>query len=458
MPEFAKQSVIASSANDLFAWHARPGALQRLLPPWQKIQVLESRGGIEDGARTVLSLRKGPFRFRWVAVHRDYQEGLEFTDDQLRGPFAEWRHTHRVRPLSDSSSQLEDDIRYRLPFSPVGGWLAGAAVRRDLQRTFDFRHKRTADDLARHAAARLTRPLRIIISGASGLIGTNLTAFLSAAGHEVRRLVRRSPREEGEIAWNPASGIIDSSGLEGADAFIHPSGRNLAALRWTAAVKREIRRSRIDSTRLVAETLAGLSRPPRTLIAASAIGYYGGRGDEIMDEQKPPGQGFLAELCRDWEEASQPAREAGLRVVNLRTGLVVTASGGFLGKMLLPFYAGFGGPLGDGQQYMSWIALDDLLGAILQLLANDGISGPVNAVAPNAVRNIEFTQTLGSILKRPTFARVPSIVLRGLFGEMGEALFLDSTRVEPSRLTESGFRFLYPRLEAALRAELGRLA
>ena len=457
MPSAVFRSQVAAPAQEVFAWHSRPGALERLIPPWEDVRVLERTGGLEDGAKTVIGLRKGPIRVRWTAVHRDYVEGRQFVDDQIEGPFPFWRHTHRFTPAGPNECLLEDEIDYELPFGALGRLLVAGRVRSDLERAFPFRHRRTADDLARHAQFGDRPRLNVAISGASGLIGRNLTAFLSTAGHQIRRLVRRQPQVGApEVYWNPRLGDLDIADLAGVDAVVHLSGRNLAAWRWTPRVKREIEYSRVASTHFLCETLARMTPPPRALVCASAIGYYGDRGDETLDETSGPGNGFLAELCERWEAATEPAREAGIRVVNLRTGLVLTAAGGLLRNMLPPFRLGLGGKLGDGRQFMSWIALDDLLGSILHALYRDDVSGPVNAVAPAPATNQEFSRSLGRVLRRPAFFGVPAPLLTGLFGEMGRELFLSGARVRPGQLEASGFRFLHGELEPALRWELGR--
>ena len=297
----------------------------------------------------------------------------------------------------------------------------------------------------------------MVVSGASGLVGGALVAALEVAGVRVVRLVRRRPAPgESDVGWDPASGTIDARGLEGADAVVHLAGESIAAGRWTPARKDAIRRSRVDGTRLLAETLARLSRPPGVLVSASAVGYYGSRGDEALTEASAPGTGFLADVCRAWEAAAQPARDAGIRVVTPRIGMVLAARGGALARMLPPFRLGLGGVVGSGRQYMSWIALDDLVGAIRHVIGDGDVAGAVNAVAPLPVTNREFTRTLGRVLGRPTLAPLPAPVVRLLFGEMGEALLLDGARALPARLQAAGFRFRHPGLEAALRSVLGR--
>lgn len=294
--------------------------------------------------------------------------------------------------------------------------------------------------------------MRIVVSGSTGLIGSALVQALEKDGHEVVRLVRRrSDEDDGTAWWDPAAGAIETSGLEGADAVVHLAGENIGTGRWSAERKRRIRDSRVDGTRLLSETLADLEDKPAALIAASAIGYYGNRGNEILTEESGPGSGFLAELGVDWEEAAEPARAAGIRVVNLRIGIVLAADGGALAAMLPVFSLGLGGPLGSGSQYTSWIALDDLVRAIQFVLEDLEMEGPVNAVAPAPVTNKAFTRALGRVLGRPTILFVPSAALRLAFGEMAEETLLASARVSPERLLKSEFSFRYPEVEGALR-------
>ena len=293
----------------------------------------------------------------------------------------------------------------------------------------------------------------VIVTGSHGLIGSALGAALAAAGDRVIPLVRaEGPVPRGALSWDPSRGRLDPGGLEGVDAVVHLAGENIAAGRWTAQRKASIRRSRIDGTTLVARTVAGLRKPPRVLVCASATGYYGDRGDEVLREESAPGTGFLADVCRDWEAAAEPARAAGVRVVHLRTGTVLSRAGGALGRLLPVFRMGAGGPLGSGRQYMSWIALEDAVAAIRHLLLREDIAGPVNVVAPHPVTNREFTHALGRVLRRPTVVPVPAAVLRAVFGELADDALLASTRAQPSRLLERGYSFRLPEIDGALRA------
>ncbi len=298
--------------------------------------------------------------------------------------------------------------------------------------------------------------MKVLISGSTGLIGSALITLLTDAGHDVIRLVRHRSRADGSaVHWDPDSGRIDTGGLEEMDAVVHLAGENIGAGRWTRDKKARIFDSRVKGTRLLCESLANLTSPPKVLVCASAIGYYGDRDAELLNEGSISGFGFLAEVCVEWEVATEPVAETEIRVVNLRTGIVLSGAGGPLEKMLPPFKMGVGGVLGNGQQYMSWIALDDAVGAIHHALITDSLHGPVNNVAPHPVTNREFTKTLGRVLRRPTLFPLPSFGLRLMFGgEMANELFLSSTRVEPVRLLETGYTFQYPDLEGALRRAL----
>jgi len=297
----------------------------------------------------------------------------------------------------------------------------------------------------------------VIVSGATGLVGSVLTRNLAAAGHRVRRLVRVPPAPNSrDVFWDPGRGVLDPASLRGVEAAVHLAGENIAAGRWTEAKKNSIRESRTRGTRLVAEALARLSPPPRVLVSASAVGYYGSRGSEVLTERSVPGRGFLAEVCRDWEAASAPASAAGIRTVTLRFGVVLSPDGGMLAKVLVPFRLGLGGRVGNGEQFMSWIEIGDLARVIEHALETHSLSGAVNAVSPHPATNREFTETLGRVLSRPTVFPVPALGARLAFGEMAEEMLLASTRVEPERLLDSGFVFRYPTLESALRHLLMR--
>jgi uncharacterized protein (TIGR01777 family) len=299
--------------------------------------------------------------------------------------------------------------------------------------------------------------MNILVSGSGGLIGSGLLSFLTTGGHRVTPLVR-SKAEAGstEVHWDPGNGTVDTGGLEGMDAVVHLAGENIASGRWTAERKRRIRESRVKGTGLLADSLARLKQPPKVFVCASAIGYYGNRPEETVNEESSSGSGFLPDVCREWEEVTKPAQESGIRVVRTRFGIILSPSGGALAKMLFPFRMGAGGNIGSGRQYMSWISLDDTIGAIYHALVTENLQGAVNVVAPHPVTNSEFTRTLGQVLKRPTLFPMPAFAARLLLGEMAEELLLASIRVEPVRLLATGYKFRHPELEGALRRLLGK--
>lgn len=298
--------------------------------------------------------------------------------------------------------------------------------------------------------------MKILVTGSTGLVGSEVVSALTNDGHQVLKLVRGVSQEASEIVWNPASGEVDSAQLEGLDAVVHLAGENIATGRWNPAKKARIRDSRVNGTRALSEALSRLNQKPKVMVCASAIGFYGDRGNDQMTEASPVGESFLCQVCRDWEVAADPARQAGIRVVNLRIGVVLTPKGGALEKMLLPFKLCAGGIVGSGQQTWSWVSLDDVVGAIRHAILTDDLSGPVNTVSPQPVTNREFTKTLGKVLGRPTIFPMPAFVVRLAFGEMGEELLLASTCVVPQRLQQSGYEFQNPTLEGALRKLLGR--
>jgi uncharacterized protein (TIGR01777 family) len=297
--------------------------------------------------------------------------------------------------------------------------------------------------------------MKLIVSGAGGLVGSALVPLLTGGGHQVLRLVRREPQGEDEVRWDPATGEIDAGRLAGLDGAVHLAGETISG-RWSAAKKQRILESRANGTRLMAETLAALQPPPRVLVSSSAVGYYGDRGDESLTEESSSGSMFLSEVCRQWEAATEPAVARGIRVVTLRTAPVLSAEGGPLAQMLPPFRLGLGGPIAGGGQYFPWIAVDDLAGAYQHALTAESLSGPVNAVAPGQVTNREFTKTLGRVLRRPTLFPLPRFAVRLMFGEMADELLLASARVDAGKLVGSGYQFAYPELEGALRHVLGK--
>ena len=458
MTRLVARSQLPYSVDDVFAWHLRPGALERLTPPWARTDVLARQGGVADGGRVLLGLHQGPFTLRWEARHTDVIDGRQFVDEQVRGPFHRWVHTHRFAPTAHGCA-VEDDVEYEVPLGALGRAVGGSRIRAELERMFAYRHAQLGADLLRHAdpLARAAGRLCVAVSGASGLIGRSLCAFLSTGGHRVLRLRRGRAEGDDAIAWDPERGLATPDALAGVDAVVHLAGESVGA-RWTAAKKRAIRDSRVAGTRTLAEALARLPAPPRVLLCASAIGWYGDRGGEVVDEDSPPGDGFLAEVCRAWEEATEPAARAGVRVVNARIGVVLTPAGGALGKMLPAFRAGVGGPIGDGAQAVSWSALDAVVYARGRALVDERLRGPVNLTAPSSVTQAELAHAIGRALGRPAALPLPRFAVGALFGQMGREVLLAGAHVRPARLVAGGFLFRHERLDDALGVLLGRAA
>lgn len=292
--------------------------------------------------------------------------------------------------------------------------------------------------------------MKILITGSSGMIGSALISFLTAGKHQVYKMVRtRADLLPHEIAWDPEQGIINPELLEDFDAVVNLAGESIMG-RWAPLKKERIRYSRVNSTVLLSQALSQLRKPPSVFVSASAIGYYGNRGDELLTEKSLKGRGFMADVCQEWEESTQLAIDKGIRTINLRIGLVLSPKGGALKQMLLPFKLCLGGQLGSGRQYMSWITLDDLVGAIYYAICQPSIAGPVNAVSPYCVTNADFTKVLGEVLHRPTFFNMPEYAVNLIFGDMGRELLLSSERVKPEKLEQAGFVYSYPQLEGAL--------
>ncbi len=298
--------------------------------------------------------------------------------------------------------------------------------------------------------------MKILVTGSTGLIGSALVSFLKEGPHQVFKLVRtRADLKPNEIAWDPGQGIINKELLEGMDVVVHLAGENIAG-RWTKNKKKRILSSRVHGTMLLSKALSQLKNPPKVFVCASAIGYYGSQGNTILNETSPPGSGFLADTCQEWEEASSYAAEVGIRTVNLRIGMVLDAHGGGLQKMIITFKLCLGGVMGTGEQYISWITLKDLIATIYYVIKQDDIEGPVNAVSPHPVTNREFTKTLGKVLHRPTVFSMPAMVVKVVFGEMGEEVLLSSQRVKPAVLLDKGFRYGTPELQGALESVILR--
>lgn len=449
MQVFESSIELPVSIEAAFAYHERPGALQRLIPPWENVVIETSDQSLQPGSRVTLRSSIGGLPMRWIAEHRDYDPPHRFEDVALSGPFHHWHHRHLFRALTANSSLMTDRVEYQLPFGAMSRRLGGGYVRRQLEAMFAYRHRVTRSDLATAARYSLS-PMKIAITGAGGLLGSELSPFLSLLGH------RSVPAQRSGEGAQTSFQLAANHRWDDCDVVIHLAGKSIAEQRWSESVKAQIRDSRVAPTRRLCQQLAELSNPPKLLICASATGIYGDRGDELVDESSQLGDDFLANVAAEWEAACDPARQAGIRVVHLRLGVVLSPRGGALSSMLLPARLGLGGPIGGGKQWWSWIAMDDVLGAIYHAIANDAVAGAMNAVAPTPVRNREFAADLGAVLGRPAFVPAPAPVLRLALGQMADDLLLSSTRVEPGVLTATGYDFRFTKLEPALRHLLGR--
>lgn len=456
---FKWQSTIAFPCEDVFAWHARPGAFERLNPPWRPVQIIRSPNSTATNSITAgsevtirLPLALG-ISIPWHLTHTAYEPPRMFRDEQLRGPFRSWRHTHSFLPELNNKTTLIDEIEYQLPKILLAGkFLANRLLHRELRRLFAFRHAALATDLALHARWQNQPRQTILIAGGSGFIGQALRAFLTTAGHSVRTLVRRTPQNSSEHFWDPAAGILSPEAFIGVTVVINLCGENIATKRWTRKQKEAIKNSRVQPTRLLAQAITTLASPPRVFISASGSGYYGDTGAISVDEAGRCGADFLAHTCARWEEAAAALSNSNCRSVQLRLGMVLNAGGGALAKILPSFILGVGGRLGSGDQYISWIGLADLLGVFEHIIFTEHLHGAVNCCAPEPCTNREFTNTLGRVLKRPTVIPVPLIAIKALFGEMSTIL-LSSNRLSSKKLLDSGYTFLYPDLYQCLRFE-----
>ena len=442
-------SIVDHGIDEVFAWHTRPGAMRRLVPPWQPMKVVRETESLADGT-AILGLPGG---LRWIARHdpagydspRQFRDVLS-SDGLMTLPpriIGWWRHTHLFSDAGDGTTRMHDEVDTTVP---------GAMLRSP----FAYRHRPLAEDLAAHrdAADAGAKPMVIAMTGSSGLVGTALAAFLSTGGHRVIRLVRRDPLNADERRWEPSKPAADL--LDGVDAVVHLAGESIAG-RFTDAHRRAIRDSRIEPTRRLAEVAAAATGGPRVFVSASAIGFYGyDCGDTVLDEDSPRGDGFLADVVADWEAATAPAADAGLRVVAVRTGIVQSSAGGTL-KLLRPlFAAGLGGQLGSGRQWLSWIGIDDLLDIYYRALYDTRLVGPVNAVGPEPVRNAEYTRALASTMHRPALLPVPSFGPRLLLGRQGAVELAEANqRVQPVRLNAVGHRFRSATVTDALAHQLG---
>ncbi|MHA7177272.1 TIGR01777 family oxidoreductase [Arthrobacter sp. Sr24] len=486
MPTFRYETILPYPRAEVFRWFTRPGALVRLTPSFFGTIHAEPSDGINPGSTAVMGVgapgglglllgsAAGTVRgilpvpwarpeIRWHALHTELVPEASFTDVMEKGPLESSSHTHTFSDGAPGTTVMRDEMSYELPKLARGRW-THAQMQAELGRMFAFRERQLLGDLAFHAG-HTGEPQVIAVSGASGLVGRQICALLGGGGHTVLKLVRHAPRANDEIFWDPDAGVIDSAALARGHAVIHLAGHPIGG-RFTKANKEAIYQSRVRGTELLAKTLASLASDgvERTLVSGSAVGYYGadphafsaGGLPAALVESDPPGSDFLADVCRDWEAACAPAAAAGVRVVNVRTGIALSAGGGVLQRLLPLYLAGVGGPLGE-KQWQSWVGIDDIAGIFAHAALSPSVAGPVNGVAPHPVKAGEFARILGRVLHRPAAVKVPALGPKLLLGAQGAAeLALASQRASAKKIQDSGYEFRHSDLESALRHILGK--
>jgi len=452
MISFEKSLEVACTHQELWDWHSREGAFVRLSPPWQKVKLL-GFDGIVEGGLAEIQLSLGPFKKKWIARHHDVDPPNLFRDTQDKGPFKSWTHSHRIESAGKDRSRLTDQIDFALPLGGLTEPIGKSIALGQLQALFSYRHKTMESDLRNHGEYD-SKPLNILISGASGLLGNQLRAYFGTAGHKIYRLVRREPSNDQEIRWSPKDGVLEFPKDLLIDAVIHLSGANVGKIPWSSSYKEIILDSRIDSTSLLVKSINGLDVKPSVFISASGTGFYGEGGDKVFHVGDSVGNSFLADVCDKWEKASE-SLDGSIRRITMRLGPVLSSQGGMLQKLTLPAKLGLGTVIGRGQQWVSWIALDDLLAAVEFMIHKDSISGPIHLVNNEPVTMKEFTNTLSRQLKRPRFMWAPESFVKLIGGEAVEAMALTSTKLYPDVLNKEGFRFEYDSLEKTLKHTFG---
>ena len=461
---FERSTAIPQDRKELFEYHANPGAIDRLIPPWEKVCIERRSDSLAIGSEVIIRNSIFGVPVRWHAKHTQLDSPNSFQDVQLSGPFQSWVHDHHFENVNSGNSILHDRIQFEMKFGSLGK-LALPIVQSKLDSMFAYRHLTTQADLKLKDFLEphvFGRKLRIGVTGSTGMIGRRLVDLISVLGHEAVCILRKDSRNElfplssSSVVWDPTDGFSDVDAMSNLDAVVHLAGKGIASSRWTQSAKQSIRDSRVAGTTALVRDLCRLQSPPRAFVCASGVGCYGERGDQVVDESQPFGDDFLASLARDWESAAMEFnRCSGNRVAIGRLGIALHPQQGALAKMLLPFRLGLGGPIGNGRQYWSWIHVDDAAAAFLFLAVNPKSEGATNLVAPEQMDNRAFVRTLGHVIHRPAIFPAPAFALRILLGEMADAMLLTSTRADCKRLTEEGFPFRTPKLEACLRHVLG---
>lgn len=467
--KFASTLNVDAPVDKLFGWHENPGAFERLTPPFDPVNVTYRKGNIDGGE---VHIRIPFIPFTWVAKHHSYKKNVQFMEDQESGPFVgplpfwngSWHHQHLFEKNGNGKSILKDRIYYDFPMDPFGSLFGGWFTKKKLDQMFAYRRNITKNDLKAQSKYE-GKALDIAVTGGSGLVGSELIPYLTTAGHKVENIVRGRPKK-GELVWNIDKKQISS--LEGKDAVVHlagePINKPLAGkipIPWTEWKRKEILDSRVNGTRLIAEHLASLNKKPKVLVCASAIGFYGDRGEDILTEDEDKGSDYFSKVVSEWEAAAKPAIDAGIRVVFLRLAPVMSPLGGALQVLSLPAMLGSSPPVAGGKQWWSWVSVDDAIGSIYHSIITESLSGAVNVASPNPVRQKEWASTLaeiywGKLAKMTTLIPIPGFVLKTFLGEFGDVLALSSIRVDSSKLIDSGYEFRFTDLEHCFRHLLGK--
>ena len=432
------------------------------------MEIVDHTGGINNDDNSIFRINLGPITFKWVAKHFGYIHNRQFQDKMIKGPFKKWIHTHSFIPQEQNQCIIEDKIDYMLRFGKIGSKIIQKRIQNYLNQLFIYRERILVNDTILEKMTQ-EKGKNILITGSHGLIGSSLIPLLTyIGGHKITRLVRKinnnntysSPTTNKEdkksIFWYPEYDKLDHNELEGFDIIIHLAGENIFG-RWTDIKKQRIFNSRVGSTKLLAKSLTKLSNPPSLLICASAIGYYGDRPNEYITEDSIPGKGFLSEVCQQWEKATHDVTEIGIRVVNTRFGVVLTPKGGILQKLLSPFKLGLGITIGNKDQYISWVSIEDVIKSIFYSITNTSIKGPVNVVSPKPITNLEFSDTLKKIFNPKLSMSINQNIPKLIFGEMSKEVLSTNTYVIPKRLISTGYKFFNSELEDSLRFLLGKI-